>query len=135
MSHTICMWHGHPLHMCRHLCTYVRTNHQMYSWHPTSLYINICNAHVHTHTHIYMLRIKVWCEYDSAPTLPLILAQWGCTVLLRAAKSGCVPLVRALLEDYGSLVDEMNEVSCSTNVRCYLVTVSEVCLVACSVQL
>ena len=43
--------------------------------------------------------------------------------------------MRALLEDYGSTLDEVNEVNCSSNVRCYLVTMSEVCLVACSVQL
>ena len=43
--------------------------------------------------------------------------------------------MRALLEDYGSSVDEVDEVRCSSNVRCYLVTVSEVGLVACSVQL
>ena len=44
-------------------------------------------------------------------------------------------MVRMLLEDYSSSVDEVNEVSCSSNVRCYLVTMSEVCMVACSVQL
>ena len=30
----------------------------------------------------------------------LVLTQWGCTALLRAAEGGSVPLVRALLEDY-----------------------------------
>ena len=44
-------------------------------------------------------------------------------------------MVRMLLEDYGSTLDEVDEASCSSNVRCYLVTMSEVCLVACSVQL
>ena len=43
--------------------------------------------------------------------------------------------MRALLEEYGSSVDEVNDVSCSSNVRCYIVTMSEVCLVACSAQL
>ena len=43
--------------------------------------------------------------------------------------------MRMLLEDYNSSVDEVNEVSCSSNVKCYLVAMSEVCLVACSVQL
>ena len=73
-------------------------------------------------------------QYDSAPIFPLFLAQWDCTALLRAAEGSSVPLVRALLEDYGSSVDEVTEVSCSSNVRCYLMTMSEVCLVACSVQ-
>ena len=40
-----------------------------------------------------------------------VLAQFGCTTLLRAAFGGSVPVVRALLEDYGSSVDELNEVS------------------------
>ena len=40
-----------------------------------------------------------------------VLAQWGTTILLRAAYGGSVPLVRALLEDYGSSVDELTEVS------------------------
>ena len=40
-----------------------------------------------------------------------VLAQWGCTALLRAAFGGSVPVVRALLEDYGSSVDELTEVS------------------------
>ena len=43
--------------------------------------------------------------------------------------------MRALLEEYGSTLDEVDVVSCSSNVRCYLVPMSEVCLVACSVQL
>ena len=72
--------------------------------------------------------------YDNAPTF-LVLAQWGNTVLLRATQGGSVPLVRALLQEYGSTLDEVNEVSCSSNVRCYLVTMSLVYLVACSVQL
>ena len=54
----------------------------------------------------------------------LVLVQWGNTALLRAAEGGSVPLVRALLEDYGSSVNEVNEVSCSSNMRCYLVTMS-----------
>ena len=70
-----------------------------------------------------------------APTLLLVRAKWGNTALLRAAEGGSVPLVRMLLEEYGSSVDEVNEVSSSSNVRCYLVTMSEVCLVACPVQL
>ena len=37
--------------------------------------------------------------------------KWGCTALLRAAFGGSVPVVRALLEDYGSSVDELTEVS------------------------
>ena len=40
-----------------------------------------------------------------------VLAQWGFTALLRAVDGGNVPLVRALLEDYGSSVDELTEVS------------------------
>ena len=40
-------------------------------------------------------------------------------------------MVRMLLEDYSSSVDEVNEVSFPLiNVRCYLVTMSEVCLAA-----
>ena len=40
-----------------------------------------------------------------------VLAQCGCTAFLRAAFGGSVPLVRALLEDYGSSLDELTEVS------------------------
>ena len=40
-----------------------------------------------------------------------VLAQWGYTALLRSAGGGSVPLVRALLKDYGSSVDELTEVS------------------------
>ena len=40
-----------------------------------------------------------------------VLAQFGFTALLRAAYGGSVPLVRALLEDYSSSVDELTEVS------------------------
>ena len=64
--------------------------------------------------------------YVYAPTRLLVLAQWGNTALLRAAYGGSVSVVRALLEDYGSSVDEVNEVSHSSNVRCYLVTKSGV---------
>ena len=39
-----------------------------------------------------------------------VLTQWGTTVLLRAAYGGSVPLVRALLEEYGSTLDEVDEV-------------------------
>ena len=40
-----------------------------------------------------------------------VFAQIGCTALLRAALGGSVPVVRALLEDYGSSLDELTEVS------------------------
>ena len=40
-----------------------------------------------------------------------VLAQLGLTALLRAAYGGSVPVVRMLLEDYGSSVDELTEVS------------------------
>ena len=56
--------------------------------------------------------------YDSAPTLLLVLAQWGNTVLLVAASSGSVPLVRMLLKDYGSTLDEVNKVSVTLMLRC-----------------
>ena len=95
-------------------------------------------THTHTHTHLHNILFVLWCgvvQYDSTPLFPLFLAQWDCTALLRAAEGGSVPLVRALLEEYGSSVDEVTEVSCSSNVRCYQVTMSEVCLVAGSVQL
>ena len=88
------------------------------------------DMYTRTHTFTYSFVL-----YDSVPGFLLVLAQWGNTALLKAAYGGSVPLVRTLLEDYGSSVDEVNEVSCYSNVRCYLVTMSEVCLVACSVQL
>ena len=47
----------------------------------------------------------------------LVLAQWGNTVLLLAAYGGSVPLVRMLLEDYGSTLDEVTEVSVTCNVE------------------
>ena len=40
-----------------------------------------------------------------------VLAQWGHTALLTAVYGGSVPLVTALLDDYSSSVDELNEVS------------------------
>ena len=40
-----------------------------------------------------------------------VLAQWGYTTLLRAADAGSVPVLRMLLEDYGSSVDELAQVS------------------------
>ena len=55
--------------------------------------------------------------YDSAPTLLLVLAQWGNTVLLVAVSSDSVPLVKMLLEDYGSTLDEVNKVSVTSNVE------------------
>ena len=122
MSHAICMWHVHPLDMRMHFVMHIQIILQMYSWYPIFLCINIRNTHVHTHTHTFTYSFCIGVvQYDSAPTL-LILVQWGSTVLLRAAYGGSVPLVRALLEDYGSSVDEVDEVSCSSNVKCYRVT-------------
>ena len=163
MSHTICMWHVHPLHMRMHFDMHVQIILQMCSWHTTSLCINICNAHAHTQTHththththnththlhtstctIYMytcthlhILLVLWCGVTwQWSNISFVLAQWGTTALLRAAEGRSVPLVRALLEDYNSTLDEVNEVSCSSNVRCYLMTTSEVFLVACSLQL
>ena len=56
------------------------------------------------------------------PTL-LVLAQWGCTALLRAAYGGSVPVVRMLLKDYNSSLDEVDEVSVFSKLRCCLVCV------------
>ena len=64
-------------------------------------------------------------KYESTPTLLLVFPQWGHTVFLRAAHGGSVPLVKMLLEDFDSSLDEVNDVSLSSNVRCYLVTASE----------
>ena len=91
-----------------------------------------CGMYIH-----YTCVCTSLCTYKSSctPAFPLVLTQWGNTALLRAAHGGSVPLVRALLEEYGSTLDEVDVVSCSSNVRCYLVPMSEVCLVACSVQL
>ena len=50
-------------------------------------------------------------------------------MLLRAAQGGSVPLVRMLLENFGSSLDEVDDVSVLSNVRCYLVMASEVRLV------
>ena len=58
----------------------------------------------------------------SAQTLPLVLAQWGTTALLGAAYSGNVSLVRMLMEEFDCSVNEVDEVSVISNVRCYLVT-------------
>ena len=52
-----------------------------------------------------------------APMFLLVLAQVGYTALLRAAFSGSVPVVRMLLEEYGSTIDEVNEVSVTSNVE------------------
>ena len=38
-------------------------------------------------------------------------------------------LVRMLMEEFDCSLDEMNKVSVISNVRCYLVTAFEVCLV------
>ena len=51
-----------------------------------------------------------------------MLAQWGCTALLRAAYGGNVSLVRMLMEEFDCSLDEVGEVSMISNVRCYLVT-------------
>ena len=61
-------------------------------------------------------------QYDNAQTLPLVLAQWGTTALLRAAEGGNVSLVRMLMEEFDCLLDEVNEVSVISNSRCYTVT-------------
>ena len=60
-------------------------------------------------------------QYDSAQTLPLVLAQWGTTALLRTAYGGNVSLVRMLTEEFDRSLDEVNEVSVISNMRCYLV--------------
>ena len=36
MSHAICMWHVHPLHMHMRFVMHMQIILQMYSWHPTS---------------------------------------------------------------------------------------------------
>ena len=38
-------------------------------------------------------------------------------------------LVRMLMKEFHCLLDEVNEVSVISNVRCYLVTASYVCLI------
>ena len=47
----------------------------------------------------------------------LVLAKLGNTALLLAAFGGSVPLVRMLLEDYASTLDEVDEVSVTCSVE------------------
>ena len=96
MSHDICMWHVHPLHTyeCMSFVMHVQIILQMYSWHPTSICINIHNTHVHTymHTHLhnYAFCIVVWCDMTMLQHLLLSLFS-GATLyfseLLRVAVS------------------------------------------------
>ena len=61
MSHVIYMWQVHPLHMRMRFIMHIQIIVQMYSWHPTSLCINICNISTHTHTRIYIF-FCMWCD-------------------------------------------------------------------------
>ena len=46
-----------------------------------------------------------------------VLTQWGTTALLKAAYGGSVQLVRMLLEEFNSSLDEVSNVSVSSNVH------------------
>ena len=58
----------------------------------------------------YLNLLHIQCDSVIYSTL-FVLAQFGNMALLTAAFGGSVPLVRALLEDYGSSVEELTEVS------------------------
>ena len=62
-------------------------------------------THTHTHTHMYVHR------YSTVIFSLNSLAQDGRTALLLASYSGNVELVRMLLEEFNSSLDEVNIVS------------------------
>ena len=57
----------------------------------------------------------VICQLSN--TSPFVLTQWGTTALLKAAYGGSVQLVRMLLEEFNSSLDEVDNVSVSSNVH------------------
>ena len=64
---------------------------------------------------VVMVVSHVICQLSN--TSPFVLTQWGHTALLRAAYSGSVQLVRMLLEEFNSSLDEVSNVSVSSNVH------------------
>ena len=64
---------------------------------------------------VVMVVLHVICQLSN--TSPFVLTQWGTTALLRAAYSGSVLLVRMLLEEFNSSLDEVDNVSVSSNVH------------------
>ena len=64
---------------------------------------------------VVMVVSHVICQLSSIS--PFVLTQWGNTALLRAAYSGSVQLVRMLLEEFNSSLDEVTNVSVSSNVH------------------
>ena len=95
--------------ICVHRCDMpklILTGYVMSNLHPSFYpflypcwnYIGRGSQFVGLETSIYACSTLLSTIFTFA--FPLVLTQWGCTVLLRAAEGGSVPLVRALLEDY-----------------------------------
>ena len=68
-------------------------------------------ACVYTHTHTYMSSHMYVCQYFTVILFLNSLAQDGSTALLIASYSGSVEVVRMLLEEFNSSLDEVDNVS------------------------